>query len=135
MGALYVGMVIAIHYLSPIDCLVITLDDNNYGDVNNNDIGNTTTTVDESQSQQLEMEQTLLCQSEGVDNTILNWSSDFFVAIWMFVFAFHLSICRKTTPSTGGKGERRSTNEVVMDSGILAQIFIGGAFVLSGIGS
>jgi len=142
LTALYVGMVIAIHYLSPIDCLVITLDDNNYGDVNNNDIGNTTTTVDESQSQQLEMEQTLLCQSEGVDNTILNWSSDFFIAIWMFLFAFQLSICPRTTTTTTtttsgkGKGERStSTNDEVLDSGILAQVFMGGAFVLSGIGS
>jgi len=123
LTALYVGMVIAIHYLSPIDCLK-TLDSN----------GDTTTTYTADESQ-LEMEQMVLCQSEGVDNTILNWSSDFFIAIWMFLFAFQLSICPiKTTP---GKGEPRSitTNEVVLDSGILAQIFMGGAFVLSGIGS
>jgi hypothetical protein len=57
--------------------------------------------------------------SEGVDNTILQWSSDFFVSLFCVVFALHLSLVRAS----------------VQKSAILAQIFMGGAFALSGIGS
>jgi hypothetical protein len=63
------------------------------------------------------------CQTEGVDNTIVNWVSDFFIAIFMFLFAIHLAFFQ-TNVDDG----------YVRKSGILAQIFMGGAFVLAGIG-
>lgn len=58
------------------------------------------------------------CHSEGVDNSIITWSSDFFVAFFCLVFAFHLSIVQTA----------------VRKSAILAQVFMGGAFIMSGIG-
>jgi hypothetical protein len=61
------------------------------------------------------------CQSEAVDNTILNWASDFFVAFWCFIFALHLSF-------SGGP------NADVRKMAILSQIFMGGAFVAVGVG-
>lgn len=64
-----------------------------------------------------------LCQAEGVDNTIIQWASDFFVALFMFLSAFHLIFF--------GSNE---DDGLVRKSGILAQIFMGGAFVLAGIG-
>eukprot|EP00535_Pseudo-nitzschia_heimii_P007491 CAMPEP_0197183922 /NCGR_PEP_ID=MMETSP1423-20130617/8763_1 /TAXON_ID=476441 /ORGANISM="Pseudo-nitzschia heimii, Strain UNC1101" /LENGTH=398 /DNA_ID=CAMNT_0042634599 /DNA_START=150 /DNA_END=1346 /DNA_ORIENTATION=+ len=94
LTALYIGMVVALHYKSPRDCL---LGDNvGYEDAS--------------------------CQSEGVDNTILNWASDFFVAFWTFVFGLHLSVGAK--PNTG-----------VRKSGILSQVFMGGAFAMAGVGN
>jgi hypothetical protein len=63
------------------------------------------------------------CQSEGVDNTIVQWASDFFVALFLFLFALHLT-CIGSNEDVG----------FVRKSGILAQIFMGGAFVLAGIG-
>jgi len=85
LTALYIGMVAALKYLSPFECL----DD--------------------------------LCQSEAVDNTIINWASDFFLAFWIFIFALQLSFC------AGSKS-------AVRKSGILTQIFMGGAFVVVGVG-
>ena len=82
LTALYVGMVVALEYLSPSECL----DD--------------------------------LCQSEAVDNTILNWASDFFLAFWIFIFALQLSYCND-----------------VHKTAILSQIFMGGAFVAAGVGN
>lgn len=61
------------------------------------------------------------CYPEGVDNTILTWASDFFVAICAFMFALHLSFYA-------------SEQLDVRKSGILSQIFMGGAFVSSGVG-
>lgn len=63
------------------------------------------------------------CQTEGVDNTVVQWASDFFIALFMFLFAFHLTFF--------------GSNDIdgyIRKSGILAQIFMGGAFVLAGIG-
>jgi len=85
LTALYIGMVAALKYLSPLECL----DD--------------------------------LCQSEAVDNTIINWASDFFLAVWIFILALHLSV------RAGAKGGIRKT-------GILSQFFMGSAFVAAGIG-
>ncbi len=61
------------------------------------------------------------CSPEGVDNTILTWSSDFFVALCAFIFALHLSFYA-------------SQERDVRKSGILSQIFMGGAFVSAGVG-
>ncbi len=61
------------------------------------------------------------CYPEGVDNTILTWASDFFIAICAFMFAFHLSFYA-------------SEQFDVRKSGILSQIFMGGAFISSGVG-
>jgi hypothetical protein len=83
LTALYVGMVVALKYLSPSECL----DD--------------------------------LCQSEAVDNTILNWASDFFLAFWIFIFALQLSF---------SAGDVRKT-------AIFSQILMGGAFVAAGVGN
>lgn len=85
LTSLYIGMIVALKYLSPVECL----DD--------------------------------LCQSEAVDNTILNWASEFFLAFWMFVFALQLSFCG-------------SPKSEVRKSGILSQIFMGGAFAMAGVG-
>ena len=62
------------------------------------------------------------CFSEGVDNTILNWASDFFLALFLFCFASHLSFFASNTRD-------------VRTSGILAQIFMGAAFLASGVGN
>ncbi len=62
------------------------------------------------------------CFSEGVDNTILNWASDFFVALCLFFFASHLSFYASNTRD-------------VRTSGILAQIFMGAAFLSNGVGN
>mmetsp|Transcript_9804 Transcript_9804/g.20350 ORF Transcript_9804/g.20350 Transcript_9804/m.20350 type:complete len:406 (-) Transcript_9804:36-1253(-) len=61
------------------------------------------------------------CIPEGVDNTILTWSSDLFVALCAFIFALHLSCY-----ASEGRDVRKS--------GILSQIFMGGAFVSAGVG-
>ena len=87
LTALYIGLVAALTYLSPSECL------------------------DDS------------CFSEGVDNTILNWASDFFLAFWLFIFACQLSFCADRP------------NGDVRKMGILSQIFMGGAFVAAGIGN
>lgn len=63
-----------------------------------------------------------LCQSEAVDNTIINWASDFFIALYIFIFALQLSFCG------GHRGEVRKM-------GILSQVFMGGAFVMAGLGN
>eukprot|EP00934_Nitzschia_sp_Nitz4_P002249 Nitzschia sp. Nitz4//scaffold100_size80364//31920//33143//NITZ4_005342-RA/size80364-processed-gene-0.48-mRNA-1//-1//CDS//3329532088//2249//frame0 len=57
------------------------------------------------------------CQDEGVDNSVIMWAGDFFVAFAAFAFGIHLSYF---------KG-------VVRRSGALAQIFMAGAFSLLGI--
>jgi hypothetical protein len=57
------------------------------------------------------------CQSEGVDNTVIMWGSDFFVAVVAFFLGAHLHF---------GKTSTRK-------SGTLAQIFMAGSFVLMGI--
>ncbi len=62
------------------------------------------------------------CFSEGVDNTILNWASDFFLALCLFFFASHLSFYASATRD-------------VRRSGILSQIFMGAAFLANGVGS
>lgn len=63
-----------------------------------------------------------LCQSEAVDNTIINWASDFFIALFIFIFALQLSFCG------GDRGEVRKM-------GILSQVFMGGAFAMAGLGN
>lgn len=62
------------------------------------------------------------CFTEAVDNTILNWASDFFLAFCFFIFALHLSIYA-------------SISRDVRKSGILSQIFMGGAFLATGLGN
>jgi hypothetical protein len=85
VSAIYIGLVVGLTYLTPVDCL------------------------DEP------------CQSEAVDNTVINWASDFFLSLCCFLFAFHLSVF--------------GPNNAVRKTGILSQVFMGGAFVLSGIDS
>ncbi|KAG7344641.1 hypothetical protein IV203_019027 [Nitzschia inconspicua] len=93
----YVGMVVLLKYFLPRDCLEDNVVDD---DVEGGD--------EESESN---------CYTEGVDNTILNWSSDFFVSFFCFCYAFHLALVRTR----------------VHKSAILVQVFMGGAFVLMGI--
>lgn len=57
------------------------------------------------------------CQNEGVDNTIIMWASDFFVAGLAFLLGGHLHFGKVST--------RRS--------GTLAMIFVSGSFTLMGI--
>jgi hypothetical protein len=57
------------------------------------------------------------CYSEGVDNSIISWATDFFLALALFGFATHLAFA--------GSATRKS--------GILAQIFMAGAFTVAGI--
>jgi len=92
LTALYVGMVVAIQYASPVECFTLET----------NDLG--------------------LCQSEAVDNSILNWASDAFVAVTSFALALHLSVCVDPTARE------------IFRSAILAQVFGGGAFVMQGLG-
>jgi len=100
---LYIGMVVTLEYLSPVECL----DD--------------------------------LCQSEGVDNTILNWASNFFLAFWCFIFALHLSFSEspesKEKPGMLTQMFQEETRRAVRKMGIVAQIFMGGAFISIGVGS
>ncbi|VEU35198.1 unnamed protein product [Pseudo-nitzschia multistriata] len=109
LTAVYIGMVLALHYKSPVECLET----------------NTNTGVDsyfDGISAVVESDSGAPCQTEGVDNTILNWASDFFLAFWTFVFALHLSFL---DPS----------KREVRKSGILAQVFMGGAFLMAGLGN
>ena len=108
LTALYISMVIALHYKSPVQCLQ---------DGGGDDAAAAAAGVDDGDVVPLSS-----CQSEGVDNTILNWASDFFVAFWTFIFGLHLSV--GTKPNTG-----------VRKSGIVSQIFMGGAFVMAGLGN
>lgn len=57
------------------------------------------------------------CQLEGVDNSVIMWGTDFFVAAAAFCFGIHLTLHR----------------EVVRKSGTLAHIFMAGSFALMGI--
>jgi len=59
-----------------------------------------------------------LCQSEFVDNTILNWSSQFFVAIVAIMAALNLSWCSEQTS---------------YKSSLLFMIFMMGTFTLRGV--
>ena len=59
------------------------------------------------------------CSSEGVDNTVVSWGTDYFLSLALFGFAIHLCLADK--------------QRAVRLSGILAQIFMGGSFVLDGI--
>lgn len=57
------------------------------------------------------------CQSEGVNNTILAWASDYFVAAVACLQAFHLNCFKRSTRK----------------SGTLAQVFLAGTFGLMGV--
>jgi hypothetical protein len=94
----YVGMVVLMKYYLRNDCLD--------GDDAAAESTTSTSTPDNG------------CMAEGVDNTILNWSSDLFVAFFCFVFALHLSLI----PTE------------VRKSAVLALVFLGGSFILAGIG-
>lgn len=56
------------------------------------------------------------CQSEGVDDSVANWGSDFFVAGACLLFGVHLQVFRN--------GARKTA--------ILAQIFVAASFILMG---
>lgn len=62
------------------------------------------------------------CQSEGVDNSVLQWSSSFMIALCMIGFAMNLTCCM---------GDMKQD---VRRSGVLAQIFMGTAYAALGIG-
>ena len=62
------------------------------------------------------------CESEGVDNTVISWGTDFFVATALFLFAYHLLVF----PRTAKDGTPRK-------SGILAQILMSGNFWFLGL--
>lgn len=73
-------------------------------------------------NQCIEGDPSMMCQSEGVDNSVIQWSSDFFIAACMIVFAMHLTCC---------VGDLK---EDIRRSGVLAQIFMGSAYACIGIG-
>jgi len=56
------------------------------------------------------------CLSEGVDNRVINWATDFFVSAFCLFLGLHLSL-----------------THAVRKAGILAQIFMAGSFALQGI--
>ena len=167
----YAALVVALEFKTPMDCL-----------------GETERTFASLNPQQYTWSyevNTTQCQTDGVDNTILNWSSDFFVSFCLFLFAFQLSLCPKTTTmiedevkpeddddnndaddDDGAKAKTKKNrntkgvtivtrkdartkngtknyklvtttnrNEMVRNSGILVQVFMGGAFLMHGIGS
>ena len=58
-----------------------------------------------------------LCSTEGVDTSILSWSTSFFVALVAMIFATHLTF----------------TKRIIRRSGILALVFIAGAMSMEGI--
>jgi len=169
----YAALVVALEFKTPMDCLGETK--------------HTFASLDTNQQQYTWSYEvnTVHCQTDGVDNTILNWSSDFFVSLCLFLFAFQLSLCPKTTTTiendvdshhdadddnddnddgvkaktkknrntkgvtivtrkdartkNGTKNYKLVTttnrNEMVRNSGILVQVFMGGAFLMHGIGS
>ena len=132
LTVMYVGMIIALHYLLPtsIDCL--SSSNFNSGVVEDGDNGDDVTNTDTT-TQELE------CQTEAVDNTILNWSSNFFISICFFMFAFQLSCCPSSSSSSIKKGRKKAKavkdTRVCYKSAILSQIFMGGSFLLTGISS
>jgi hypothetical protein len=137
LTVLYVGMVLALHYLLPIsvDCFSFNPDGDGIGDEDG----------DANEDEGYGDGDNSLCQTEGVDNTILNWSSDFFISLCFFIFAFQLSCCPSSSSSSSSSSSFKKGKRVVKEttkkdtvcykSGILLQIFMGGSFLLQGIGS
>ena len=58
------------------------------------------------------------CNSEGVDNYTLNWSTDFFLAVAMLGFAIHLFLCKR---------------KKVLTTAILTQLFMSAAYIQFGL--
>ena len=57
------------------------------------------------------------CNSEGVDNYTLNWSTDFFLAVAMLAFAIHLFFSKRK----------------VLTTAILTQLFMSAAYIQFGL--
>ena len=51
------------------------------------------------------------CNSEGVDDTVIGWTTDLFIAIWMFIFAYKHYSCHHRG---GGQHHRRSQHHQQM---------------------
>ena len=125
----YLALVLGLHYLRSHDLDQDCLSSSNfyYADPE----GDEDRFVDGQQQQQQQQQQDeedvlgsglesdpTLCQSEFVDNTILNWSSQFFVAIVAIMAALNLSWCSEQT-------SYKST--------LLFMIFMMGTFTLRGV--
>lgn len=81
------------------------------------------------------------CNSEGLDNSILGWATDYYIAFMFFVFGFHLwwttTRVRRRGQSTGRQSQSndtKSSETATYWSAIIALWSMGVAYVLGGIG-
>jgi hypothetical protein len=98
---MYLALVICVTYFTPIECL-----EERDAAVNNETTTTTTTTS--------------VCQSVGVDNTIVNWVSSFFVGLCCLLFALHLS---------------SFAFYEIRKSSIVTLVFMAGSFIVMGLAS
>jgi hypothetical protein len=71
------------------------------------------------------------CNSEGLDNTILGWSTDYYIAFWFFVLPLHILCGNSTNEATEAT---KKYNRTVKRNAAAAFISMGIAYILGGLG-